>query len=383
MRNSMTNLLNRRRLMMVICLVATLALAACGDDNGGNNGGGNNGGGNNGADAGDQDTGDQDGGDQDGGDEDTNGGGGCDLTGFTSPTGMTIDESAFAWSLYGETDSQAVSLTLYKEGGTTGTGEVEFEDLPFADIFNELLLGDNCGDEGCETLYVAVSGTLNITEWDMENEGGNFAAELTDLELVELAQTQSGYERVENGQTWCVDSLSLSATTDVIDTFPDTVDCDRDGFTAADGEISAVASDQGPLIVEAPSAAQAPRDVLSLQIYPSVTGAATTVGTHELDGSNYADCANCVLVYTECAEGDDTCEPQTFLAGEGTLDISSAGTGDDGFAVGEQFTATMTDAKLVVVIIDQSFESTIVEDGEGWCIDSFSWDVTLEAPESE
>jgi hypothetical protein len=378
---------------MVICLVASLAVTACGDDSDS----GNNGGGNNGADVGDQDTGDQDAGDQDAGDQDTGDqdtgdqdtgdqdagdqdtdNGGPDVTGLTVPSGLELDETDSSWSLFAETDTQLISLSLNKEGGATGTGQFQFEDVVLDEANNTLITADGCTDQGCRAFFMATSGTLDITAFETDVEGGSFEANLSNVGLVEIEQTQAGFQKVDGGETWLIDSADISATTDPSDTFPTTVACDTQGFTAADGTASATATNGGALIVDAANSDTAPQDALSLQIYPSFAGAATTAGQYQLDDYNFASCANCLLIYAGC-DDQGTCQ-KTYSAGAGTLDITAAGTTDDAFVVGEQFTATLTDAKLVEVTISDSYDTEFVEDGADWCVDSYSWDLTIIEP---
>lgn len=384
----MNTLWKCNRLMTVACLAAALALTACGDD-------GTPAGGNNlseadtgvdtgepdagGDDVGDEDAGDEDAGEEDAGDdtgEEDTGEDACDLEGFTAPSEMVMDESATGWSLFGSSGTQLLSLSIANDGGLTDVGSVSFEDKPLAEQANALVLADGCGPESCESFFMATAGTLEVSTWNQEPDG-SFEARLTDVELVEIAETDTGFSRVTDGMSWCVASLELSASTDPMDTLPTNVTCDRNGFAAVTDGVTATATGNGPLIVEALNADAAPRDAMSLQIYPGYDGAAVASSTYNLDDFNYATCANCLLVYAGC--DGDTCQ-KTFIAGEGSLEVSSTGMADDAFTAGEQFTATLTGAKLVEVEIDSNYDTELVPGGESWCIDSFSWDLPVSDP---
>lgn len=385
----MNTLWKYERLMTATLLVAALALTACGDD-GTPAGGGNNldeadvgvdaaapdaGGEDVGeADAGERDTGDEPG--EDASPQPDTGGDACDLEGFTAPADMVMDESATGWTLFGSSGTQLISLSMANDGGLTDVGTVSFENKPLAEQANALVLADGCTPESCETFFLATSGTLEISTWSQEPDG-RFEARLIDVELVEIAETDTGFTRVDDGMSWCIDSLELSATTDPMDSFPASVSCDRSGFTALTDFVTATALGNGPLIVEALDAEAAPQNALSLQIYPSYDGAAVATGSYQIDDFNYATCANCLLVYAGC--DGDTCE-KTFIAGEGSLEVSRTGMAENAFTAGEQFTATLTGATLVEVEIDSNYDTELVPDGESWCIDSFSWDLPVSDP---
>ncbi len=375
----MRKMMDHQRWLMMLCLAMTVALAgACGDNGGGGGGGG---GGNVDAgpdvavDGGAQDGGVSDGGLQDGGQDVSgqDGGGACDLNGFTPPTDMQLDETAFDWNLLGQSGDQVISLSLSKDGGATDVGTYTFTDTDLTNAANTLILGSGCTQQGCATLFQATSGTLDITTFEKTQDGA-FAATLSNvtLEAVQVDQNNN-ITKVPNGQTWCLSDVSLTATTDPMDPFAAT--CDQTGFTAADGQTTATrdAAQNAPLIVEAASSASTPQDVLSLQIYPDFDGAATSPGTYQIDDYNFATCANCLLIYTGC-DSSGQCQ-KTYSAGEGTLSVQQIG------SAGDHFQATLTNAKLAEVTIDNTnYDTEIVQGGSGWCINSFSWDVDITAP---
>ena len=310
---------------------------------------------------------------EDTGTPDDGGSSGCDVDGFTpaSGTDIAITEDGISWSFFAGSDAgdQVLSLTIDKNGGADATGTYDFQDVPADDAVNQLLMADGCTQSSCETYYYATSGSFEITTWDQTDDGA-FEVTFSNVELVEISiDDQSGdISRVSGGKTWCVASLSVTATVNAMEPFA--ANCDTNDFTA-DGDITAEPFGNGGVFVEALSANSEPNDSLSLEIYPSFDGAATSAGTYQIDDYNYASCANCLLIYADC-DSTNGCD-KIYVAGEGTLDITSTG-GD-----GDQFTATLTDAKFAEATIDQSYNTDLVEGGAGWCISSFSWDVTLQS----
>ena len=94
-------------------------------------------------------------------------------------------------------------------------------------------------------------------------------------------------------------------------------------------------------------------------------------GSYSLEGSNYADCALCVLVWYNCNE-DYVCE-KFFLADKGTLDVDSMS------GVGATFNATFNDVVFREVTIDaETYVSTPVSGGETWCLDRYQMQATTE-----
>ena len=108
-----------------------------------------------------------------------------------------------------------------------------------------------------------------------------------------------------------------------------------------------------------------PYDLLGLEFY---FGFGADDGPHTLTftGENYADCAECLLVYAGC---DDAfaCE-RVFLASSGTLSVTENG------GNGGNFAGTIDNVVLTEVTIDDtSYESTVVPGGQRWCIPSFTF----------
>lgn len=377
------------RLRILTCVVALLAITGCGEPEtnesaenqevspGEENGdGGETDGDSNASDGDDNGDGDSNAGDGeadgDGGDGDGDSEEGCDLTGFSAPGDLLLKETSFGWSLIAESGPQVLSLSLASDGGAQGTGSFEFEDLELTDQSNSLLIADSCTAFGCDNLFQAIGGTLEILIWD-RTSGGAFEVEFQGLELVEVVQTEAGLQRVQEGLVWCISTLEMSAASLPLDTFPADRVCETDQFLATEEGLSALGINGDTLIVEALSSQSTPHDVLSLQLYGDASGIET--GIYEIDDFNYATCEYCLLIYAGC---DGLICEKTFIAGQGDLEITSAGTADNGFTAGAQFTATLSSAKLVEVIINpNTYETRLVEDGEVRCIGEFSWDIEV------
>lgn len=91
-------------------------------------------------------------------------------------------------------------------------------------------------------------------------------------------------------------------------------------------------------------------------------------GSVSLDGSNYADCAFCALVITDCDESY-SCN-QVFFADEGTVQINAMA------GANMPFQAVLMDVVFREVTIDpNTYESTPVPGGETWCVDGLAIDV--------
>jgi len=114
--------------------------------------------------------------------------------------------------------------------------------------------------------------------------------------------------------------------------------------------------------------AAVPFDDLGLEFYYPDANAG--VHTFTFTGENYADCAECLLVYQGCDESF-TCA-HIFLASSGTLHVSENG------SEGGAFKGSLTNVVLDEVTIDGStYASTLVPNGQRWCIPSFTYDTTI------
>gem|GEM_PF-3488975 len=144
--------------------------------------------------------------------------------------------------------------------------------------------------------------------------------------------------------------------------------CDRTGFTV-EGDAAAYDPD-AQLLVYAAYQTSNPADYLSFELWQRF-GGPTTPGSYVLTDENYETCSTCLLIDTDCTATE--CQ-KTFLAVSGGVDLADLG------VVGDFFTGTLTDVKLVEVTIDpDTYVSTPVPGGETWCLDSLSFDMLIDA----
>lgn len=150
------------------------------------------------------------------------------------------------------------------------------------------------------------------------------------------------------------------------------VDCTHDTFPILMHQATQDNSTPGqPLFMyQARDVDRAPFDELQILSYQAAPyHGPTTPGSYTLDGSNYADCALCVLMVTDC-NNNYQCD-QVFFVDQGTLDVEAFG------AQGGNFKAVLRDAVFLEVTIDPStYETTPVPGGESWCIDEIDIDVS-------
>ena len=145
--------------------------------------------------------------------------------------------------------------------------------------------------------------------------------------------------------------------------------CNGDGSTCActnEGISIAVAQvtfDGSYVVLDGYTAELEPLDILAMEFYGNF-GGPSGEGSYEIDGSNYADCGLCVLIYRGVADGN---VGSIFYAIEGGWEIT---TWDEARGI---VAATLTGALFEEVTIDSTYVSTPVE-GETWCIDSVSVD---------
>lgn len=141
--------------------------------------------------------------------------------------------------------------------------------------------------------------------------------------------------------------------------------CDHAGFTSATKTFTEPQSEV--FVYTANSAAAPPLDMFRIELYGGSFGGATAPGTYALEGTNYEDCGNCILVRMGC---DGTTCAKTFYADTGSLIITE-------WAVGGSFKGSLVGVTAKEVTIDtDTYVSTPVVDGETWCLDG----QTFEAP---
>lgn len=140
--------------------------------------------------------------------------------------------------------------------------------------------------------------------------------------------------------------------------------CDRNGFTTVSSTFD---KESGSLVARMRNEAG---EILQIEIYNfgSYDGA-VDVGTYPLAGTNYADCANCVVVRADCQ--GSTCSKR-FYADEGDLVIT------EWEHAGGRFAGWLDGVKAREVTINSStYESTPVAGGETWCLDEVTFDATI------
>jgi hypothetical protein len=125
-----------------------------------------------------------------------------------------------------------------------------------------------------------------------------------------------------------------------------------DGFDASSDETS----DNFGVKVYQAGTADAPPDVLRIELLDA------SVGTFTLTGENYATCERCVLVFLECI-APDSCS-KTLLAQSGTLEIAEANPDPVG---------ALRNVLFAEVTINPDFSSTLVPDGQTYCVREFGF----------
>jgi len=147
--------------------------------------------------------------------------------------------------------------------------------------------------------------------------------------------------------------------------------CDIDGFTAAQefGDFNATQ----PRLTRyfGSSSETAPLDYLQIELWLEMSGAPTAPGSYPIPDENYATCALCVLGSTGC-DASGNCD-KTFLASTGVLEIAELPN-----AVGGTFGGSVSNVVMREVTINSQFQSTVVPDGDIWCIEGYSFQVTVE-----
>jgi hypothetical protein len=147
------------------------------------------------------------------------------------------------------------------------------------------------------------------------------------------------------------------------------VTCEREGF-AGTGADAVYFDAWDAVLYGAVTSDGAPYDGLNLELY---YGGGATVGPHDFvfTGESIQDCTTCLTAATACTD-PDTCEKQ-FAAWSGTMHVTAAG------RAGDQLAGNFEDVVLREAVIDPaSLETTWVEGGEEWCLDGWSFDVTIQ-----
>lgn len=101
-----------------------------------------------------------------------------------------------------------------------------------------------------------------------------------------------------------------------------------------------------------------------------------TDGPQEItfDGENLRDCHTCLVARRDC-DSASCASGKAFLVQSGTASIAAMG------AVGTSFQGTISDAVFAEVTISPAdLETTLVPNGERWCIDSLGIEASISAP---
>lgn len=119
------------------------------------------------------------------------------------------------------------------------------------------------------------------------------------------------------------------------------------------------------------TSASHPNDGLNLELYFDI-GASTGAHTYSFTSTDtLADCHTCLTIARDCSDVS-TCSQQ-FLAQEGSVTFTSL-VAEDGGALAGRFDAVV----LHEITVDDQGNSTLVEDGDTWCLDGYTFDGTLE-----
>ena len=143
--------------------------------------------------------------------------------------------------------------------------------------------------------------------------------------------------------------------------------CDMDGVDAL-LDIAMYNADEDYIWYEGQTAAEYPLDSLRILVF-GVTGLPFETGYYALDDTNLSECNPCLLAYKNWT--DDGFE-KVFLLTDGFIAVDAIGVIDD------QFTGGVYDATFAEVTIDtDTMVSTPVDNGETWCIDEYTFDITI------
>jgi hypothetical protein len=147
--------------------------------------------------------------------------------------------------------------------------------------------------------------------------------------------------------------------------------CTHTGFTASSETVERD-DDLGVLFYTA-RAGQAPNiEVLTFDLYFDL---GATDAPHEFlfTAENLADCHTCLLMRRDCS-GSTCATGKTFLAQEGNASVTAIGAG------GSALQGSFQNLKLAEVTIGAGLQTTLVPNGEGWCLDSYSFDEMITTP---
>jgi|GEM_PF-795859 len=148
---------------------------------------------------------------------------------------------------------------------------------------------------------------------------------------------------------------------------PNNGDCTYNTFYEAEKQFGS--PQQGLTLYQATTSGTEPYDLFTIEFYGGQFGGATQAGSYPLDGINYADCGNCVLIRKNCSQASG-CE-KTFYADEGTLVVEE-------WEAGGNFKGYLDGVVAYEVTIDSTtYQSTRVPNGENWCLDGQQFSTTV------
>lgn len=127
------------------------------------------------------------------------------------------------------------------------------------------------------------------------------------------------------------------------------------------------------------SSESAPLDIFSFENYTSY-GAPGTAGTYPIGVTegDYKDCGFCLLIHDNCnvnADGDLVCGKTFMPKPGGTFTLGTLG-----IEIGETFAGSVDNVELREVSIASDLTTTVVPNGETWCIDHYEFSTTLTTP---
>lgn len=149
------------------------------------------------------------------------------------------------------------------------------------------------------------------------------------------------------------------------DAGPDLTGCDRIGFTGVEQNASRDTATDTTYFNDK-STTSMPFDGLQISFFHFM-GGMEAPGNFTFTGENYADCANCAMMFTGCTSNG--CSTK-FLAESGTLNLTTMN--------GSQIGGTLTDMRFTEITIDQNYVSTPVPGGETWCVPSYSFNTPVQ-----
>jgi len=149
----------------------------------------------------------------------------CDHTGYTAAAEsgeFGAVEGGFLLFYYGDSSetppSDQLDVEIYavpEYGGPTTAGTYAIDDTNYADCGLCVVGGRGCEEGGCEAIFLAFDGELEITAFPTA-AGDPFGGTLRDVRLREVTIDPQDFVStpVEGGALWCVPGFSFLVTTD-------------------------------------------------------------------------------------------------------------------------------------------------------------------------